>query len=292
MNRTIGSINPGNTESVGFLSVVRSLPNSITTMVGHFVFLDQVPLKHYTAEEFKAGMKSYGITAHPHRGIATMSYVLQGPIEHYDSAGHRGRVDRGGLQWMKAGTGIVHEEVIVVEEQQTHVSLNGLQFWINLPAKQKAEAPDYMAVQSEDVPVISLNNGNSSIRVLIGELEGRVSLVPRYAELFLYHLILEEGVSYQFDSHPEHELAATVINGKATVNGETLQSSELMLFDKKGSTVSITGNSKLPTDIFLFGGDPYLEPVAIQGPFVMNTDTELQQAFSDYQQGNYGKIPS
>lgn len=290
MNRTISSIYPGLKDSVGFLSVVRSLPNPITRMVGHFIFLDQLPLTHYTTEAFKAGIKALGVSAHPHRGIATMTYVLQGPVEHHDSAGHRGRVGNGGLQWMKAGTGIVHDEVILVDDDESEMSINGMQFWINLPAAQKAEAPDYLAVQSEDIPSIALDDDRGSIRVLVGELDGVEAVVPRYAKLFLFHLILKPGKSHQLDTSQIDELAAVVANGRAHINDRSVNNSELALFTKEGSNVLVVNDSDADVDVLLFGGDHYNEPVAMQGPFVMNTQDELQQAFSDYQSGKYGTI--
>lgn len=290
MNRAINTIYPGQKDSVGFLSVVRSLPNPITSMVGHFVFLDQLPLKHYTTEEFKTGIAALGVSAHPHRGIATVSYVLQGPVDHYDSAGHQGRVGIGGLQWMKAGTGIVHDEVIVVDDSQAEMSLNGMQFWINLPAAQKSEAPDYMAVQSENIPVISLDNERGSIRILIGDLAGTEAAVPRYADMFLFHLILKPGKTHQLEVVPSHELAAVVVNGHAIINELAVSTSELAIFSAEGSTVTITNDTDNDIDVFLFGGEPYREPVAMQGPFVMNTQVELQQALADYRSGKYGTI--
>lgn len=290
MIRSISAIYPGEAEAVGFLSVVRSLPNPLTSMIGHFVFLDQLPLKRYTTEEFKAGMDAMGVSAHPHRGIATMTYVLKGPVEHFDSAGHHGTVGEGGLQWMKAGTGVVHDEVILVDEYSAEMTVNGMQFWINLPAAQKAEAPAYLALQSSDIPDITLPENRGSMRVLVGELDGVSAEVPRYADLFLYHLALKPGKSHVFEISAEHELAVVVANGTATVNGDTVAASELALFAQDGSTVPIANDTGGDIDVFLFGGEPYREPVVMQGPFVMNTQGEIRQAYSDYQSGKYGKI--
>lgn len=193
MNRQIAMVQKGEPECIGFFPIIRSLPSRQMRMVGHFTFLDQMPLKTYPTQEFKEGVLKMGDGSHPHRGIATFTYLLKGGVEHFDSAGHHGIVNEGGIQWMKAGNGIVHEEVIVVDDNEATVSLNGMQFWINLPAKNKAESPDYMAVQNEDIPEIELPSGVGSVRVLVGEYEGAVSPIPTYSELFNYHIRINKG---------------------------------------------------------------------------------------------------
>ena len=271
MNRKISMISKGQPEHIGFFPIVRSLPSSEMTMVGHFTFLDQMPLKTYPTQEFKDGVAKMGDTSHPHRGIATFTYLLKGGVEHFDSAGHHGIVGEGGIQWMKAGNGIVHEEVIVVDDDKPTVSLNGLQFWINLPAKNKAENPDYMAVQNEDIPEITLPDGVGSVRVLIGEYAGETSPIPTYSELFNYHIKINAGQTFTTQVDEGHEAALVLAKGSALVNGEPVALSELLAFKNEGETIVIENNSDEAIDVLLFGGEPYTESVVMSGPFIMNS---------------------
>ncbi len=282
----------GHPEKMGFMSIIRSLPNRFVDTVGHFVFLDQMPFQTFNTEWLKNELKStkYGDFAHPHRGIATVSYIIKGTVEHFDSAGNHGILQDGGIQWMKAGNGIIHDEIIHPNTNSQTSKQLGMQFWINLPAKNKIEKPDYMVIQTKDIPEIILPNNKGKIKVLIGKLDAIESIIPTYSDIFLYHLELKSGKSHTFTVKKDNESALTLIKGKAVVNNNDIPANELLVFDKKGETIEIVNNSNEDIDVILFGGEPYTETIAFGGPYVMNSQVEIAQANTDYYAGKYGEI--
>jgi len=282
----------GHTENVGFMSVIRSLPNRFVDTVGHFVFLDQMPYQNNETEWLKKEIASVkqGDFAHPHRGIATLSYIIKGTVEHYDSAGNHGIVHDGGMQWMKAGSGIIHDEIIHTKENSPTTEQLGMQFWINLPAKHKADNPEYMAIQGSDIPKIILPENKGEIRVLIGKLEELESKIPTYSKLFLYHLQLNGKQSHSIAIGKKDESAIALIRGEALINGTDAGLSDFLVFDREGDTLEITNKDDTVMDIMIFGGEPYTDIIAFGGPYVMNSQKEIGIANQDYYAGKYGTI--
>src|SRR5262249_24570638 len=151
MKKKISFATKGHRADIGEYKINRILPDAHIQAVGSFVFLDHLmPSKHLASEPAKV---VNGRGAHPHRGIATLTYIINGEADHYDSAGHHAKVNSGGIQWMKAGNGIIHDEAVNVDRQANDLLTHALQFWINLPSKQKAEPPEYLPVSASDVPV-------------------------------------------------------------------------------------------------------------------------------------------
>lgn len=178
------------------------LPNRYADKIGPFVFLD------YIARKEKEVVHKNGMGAHPHRGIATLTYILQGEVEHFDSAGNRGKIYSGGMQWMKAGNGVIHDESLNYDSQTDSKFVHGFQFWINLPSKNKAEKPEHIAIQAEDVPVKELRGSSGWIKVLVGSYEELTTKIPNYSEQFLYHIHLETGIIFSVNLKDKFEVAA------------------------------------------------------------------------------------
>ncbi|MCF6297557.1 MAG: pirin family protein, partial [Flavobacteriaceae bacterium] len=231
-----------------------------------------------------------GSFAHPHRGIATLSYIIKGTVEHYDSAGNHGIVHHGGMQWMKAGNGIVHDEIIHVKKNSAITEQLGMQFWINLPAKNKTDKPEYMVIQSADIPEIVLPKNKGKIKIIVGEFEKFKSKIPTDSKLFLYHLELNGGQSHSISIDKGDESAIALIRGKAVINGTEVAQSDFLVFDKEGDAIEIANKSNEMIDIMIFGGEPYTETIAFGGPYVMNSQAEIAQANTDFYAGKYGKI--
>ncbi|HEV7783486.1 MAG TPA: pirin family protein, partial [Chitinophagaceae bacterium] len=186
MKKKISFTTQGQRADIGEYIINRILPNRYADAVGPFVFLDHaLPIKHSPDETIKV---VNGKGAHPHRGIATLTYILNGEADHHDSKGHQERVRSGGAQWMKAGNGIIHDEVLNVDPQTTDLLTHAFQFWINLPSKQKAEPPEYLAVQASDVPQQMLPDKGGWIKVIVGKYENLASKIPNYSKQFLYHI--------------------------------------------------------------------------------------------------------
>lgn len=284
--KRINSIYKARPDMVGNMEIFRSLPNRQTRAVGPIVFLDHMPEKYTPATTPKLPDGSF---AHPHRGIATFSYLIKGELFHMDSYGNKGLVSDGGIQWMNAGNGIIHDEHFSVDFQKRGGLMHGMQFWVNLPAKQKAEPPEYMAVQSDELPIIDLPEGNGKLKVLLGAFEGKASKIPTYSEQFIYHITMKANSSYAFPTTAGMEYGMYLATGNVEVNEEQIQDREFVSFDTDGSgiTFKTTDND---IDILLFGGEPYTEPVMMQGPFVMNSAEGIAQAYNDYHYGKYGEI--
>ncbi|WP_207533569.1 pirin family protein [Desertivirga arenae] len=285
MEKRIAAVYGGTDALVGELKVNRVLPNRYIHAVGPFVFLDHIyPYNQYPTTP----SPNDGKFAHPHRGIATFSYLFNGELEHFDSAGNHGIVKAGGAQWMKAGNGVIHDEGFTPEFQQKGGVFHGLQFWINLPSENKAEDPAYFGLQSEDVPELSITGG--TIRVIIGEFEGKSSPVQTYTPHFIYHIQLDPQSEYIFGAEMGLEYAIFLPAEGISVNSQVFAKSELLAFEEAGDEIHLANKGSGKGHIILFGGAPYEEPIVAEGPFVMNTRGEIAEAYSGFFNGHYGKI--
>ena len=287
MEKNISASYGGVNSTVGELLVNRLIPNRYIQAVGPFIFLDhlypvvQTPGKPHPPK---------GDFAHPHRGITTLSYVFSGGLEHFDSRGHHGIVSEGGLQWMKAGNGIIHDEQISPALREKGGTLHALQFWINLPAADKAGDPEYMALPSEQVPEIRLPDQAGAIRILVGELGDKVSPLKTFTRQFLYHIKLRPKSTFTLDALPGMEYAAFIPDSEVSISGTKYGNSELVVFGDEGTAITLSSTCITGSDLLLFGGEPYSEPIVAQGPFVMNTHAEISLAYKDFFNGKYGVI--
>jgi len=288
MQRKISFISQGRRADIGEYKINRILPNRYAEAVGPFVFLDHLmPAKHSPNEPPNV---VNGTGAHPHRGIATLTYILNGEADHFDSAGHHAKVKSGGVQWMKAGNGIVHDEAVNVDSLANDLLTHALQFWINLPSKQKAESPDYLPVQASEVPKQILNDNAGWLKVIAGQYENLVSKIPTYSKQFLYHIHLNGGKYVSIKTEQEWDYAAFLPLNNAEINNAELNERDFLLFGKGQGSIEIRNTGQSPTDIILFGGEPYTEPIIAYGPFVMNTQQEIAKAYTDFHEGKYGQI--
>jgi redox-sensitive bicupin YhaK (pirin superfamily) len=284
MKKKISFSGKGERADIGEITIHRMLPNRCTNAVGPFVFLDHMgPL--ILTKEIKAGTG-----AHPHRGIATLTYVLSGEGEHYDSAGNHAIVRSGGIQWMKAGSGIIHDEIAKPNSGTDNMYMHGFQFWINLPSKIKTEKPAYMGVPANEVPESILPDNSGWLKVIIGSYKELKSKIPNYSEQFLYHIHLESDKQFSVSFPGKTEVAAFLPTQNATLNDTEFQAGEFVGFDREAGGINIKNTSKEAIDILLFGGEHYDESIVAMGPFVMNTEHEISQAYNDFYAGKYGKI--
>jgi redox-sensitive bicupin YhaK (pirin superfamily) len=288
MKKNIIFTTSGHRADVGEMEVYRMLPNYQLESVGPFVFLDHVPLsKHDPDEPLKA---VNGSGAHPHRGIATLTYILNGEADHHDSKGHQAIVNSGGAQWMKAGNGIIHDEVLNVDSKTDDLVSHGFQFWINLPSKQKAEPAEYLPIQANEIPKKLLDDNAGWIKVIAGNYEGLVSKIPSYSKQFLYHIHVEAGKQFVLLTEGDMEYAAFLPLQDVMINDVSLGKGEFIAFDSSDGNIEIKGNLGSAVDVLLFGGEKYNEPIVFGGPFVMNSQAEIAQAYRDFHLGKYGNI--
>jgi len=285
MKKQISFSGAGQRADIGEMKIFRILPNRYADAVGPFVFLDHIAPTLQTSSNKRTG-------AHPHRGIATLTYVLNGEDEHFDSAGNYAAVNSGGVQWMKAGSGIIHDESVSADSKSDNKLIHGFQFWINLPAKNKTEKPEYIAVQSDSVPRKSLINESGWIKIIAGEYEDRKSVIPQYSEQFIFHIHLNPGKQFTLNNLDNLETAAFLPLENAFLNDREFQKGEFIEFETGDGIIEIKNNGEIATDIILFGGERYPEPIVAQGPFVMNSHQQIAEAYKDFYAGKYGEIKS
>jgi redox-sensitive bicupin YhaK (pirin superfamily) len=218
-----------------------------------------------------------GFPQHPHRGFQTVTYMLEGKMGHKDSVGNTGVIEDGGLQWMNAGKGIIHEEM----PQQTQGRMRGFQLWVNLPASEKMSAPGYQDIPSAQIPEVTLNK--AMVRVLAGhfnDVEGPVKTQAIHPQFLDLHLQAQSSVSWE--TVPTHNGFVYVYEGQLSIGNESLHKGQLgvLNFDE-----SITLSASSETKAIFVSGEPINEPIVQYGPFVMNTEAEIHQAIKDYQSG-------
>lgn len=274
----------GQRADIGPIEIYRLVSNPFVEQVGHFVFLDYIAPFTPPAKQLNPDF------AHPHRGIATLTYILEGEAEHYDSRGHRGTVHSGGVQWMKAGNGIIHNEVVGADSTAHGKLMHGFQFWINLPAEEKKKNPEYMALNSEEMPLLPLENNAGTLKVVVGEYGGQTSRIPTYAQQYLYHIQLQAGKSFTFPTKEGLEYAIFLPQNDLTINDVLYEAGDLIGFEEKEGNIEMTNTSKETVECMLFGGEKYTEPYVAYGPFVMSSQEEIRAAYADYRKGKYGEM--
>jgi redox-sensitive bicupin YhaK (pirin superfamily) len=274
----------GQRADIGDLAIYRILANRYADAVGPFVFLDHIVPKIQT----KINKKGTG--AHPHRGIATITYILNGEDEHFDSAGNYAMVHSGGVQWMNAGNGIIHDETLNYDSETDSKLTHAFQFWVNLPSKFKAEKPGYLAIQANEVPYKTLPDGKGWIKVIVGSFEDLSSAIPDYSEQFLYHIHLEPNTSFITEFAEKLEVAVYLPERPAFLNDEKFNAGDFIEFDREEGTIELRNENQDACDFLIFGGEHYQEPIVAEGPFIMNSHLEIANAYKDFYNGNYGKI--
>jgi quercetin 2,3-dioxygenase len=239
---------------------------------------------------FEPSAQPRGVDWHPHRGFETVSIAYEGEVEHEDSAGNRGRIGPGDVQWMTAGAGILHKEMHGRSLSERGGNFELVQLWVNLPAKSKMTAPGYQTLLDGDIPAVTLPGGGR-VRVIAGAFEGVNGPAKTFTPINLWDLRLPAGASVKLRLPKGNTTALFVLKGKALLNAtQAANEAELALFERDGEEISV--KAETATTILVLDGKPIDEPVIGYGPFVMNTQQEIRQAIADYQEGRLGSIPA
>lgn len=240
--------------------------------------------------QFEPTSNVRGVGQHPHRGFETVTIVYKGQVAHRDSTGQGGIIGDGDVQWMTAASGILHEEFHSEEFSRAGGMLDMVQLWVNLPAKDKMSAPGYQAIEDKHIPRVPLPNGAGELRVIAGEYGGNKGPAHTFSPMHVWDLHLKAGVPLQLPAPNGWNTAVTVLHGAVTVNEGTMaKEAELVVLDRSGEGLALQASSD--SVVLLLSGEPIDEPVVGHGPFVMNTQEEIEQAFQDFTRGKFGQIP-
>ena len=241
--------------------------------------------------EFAPGTRPPGVGSHPHRGFETVTIVYKGEVEHRDSTGNGGVIGPGDVQWMTAASGILHEEFHSEAFARSGGPLEMVQLWVNLPAKDKMAAPGYQGIVDRDIPDLALKDDAGRLRLIAGEFDGKRGPAHTFTPIDVWDIRLNAGKSTTLDLHPGRNTALVVLHGAVEVNGQdVVREGQLALFERDGSSIRLEANNDAV--LLVLSGEPIDEPIVGHGPFVMNTDAEIHQAFVDFQSGKFGRMPA
>ena len=277
---------PGSQHVVGDGFHVRNLfpSNDLDRELSPFVMLDYAGPTFYPATDTPRG-----VGEHPHRGFETVTIVYQGLVAHRDSAGNSGVIGPGDVQWMTAASGIVHEELHEKEWAKRGGTLQAIQLWVNLPKSSKMSPPGYQTIVNDQIPVVQLDGGAGSLRVIAGSVGGAKGPAKTFTPIELYDVRLRAGHSMPLQIPNGYNVGLLILSGQASVEGaHRLSEADLAVFASTGESVTIIAEED--ATILVMAGEAIDEPVARYGPFVMNTKAELIQAMNDYQAGKMGHL--
>ncbi|MFC3550599.1 pirin family protein [Lysobacter cavernae] len=239
--------------------------------------------------QFAPAAQPRGVGQHPHRGFETVTIVYEGEVEHRDSTGAGGKIGPGDVQWMTAASGILHEEFHSHDFTRSGGTLEMVQLWVNLPAKDKMAVPGYQTLLDAEIPVVDLPGGAGTLRVIAGEYAGQRGPARTFTAMDVWDLRLRQGHSTDFELPEGRTLALVVLRGTVLVNGsQVAREAQLVMLDRAGRGVAIEANSD--ATVLLLSGEPIEEPIVGYGPFVMNTQEEIAQAIQDFNSGQFGQM--
>jgi len=255
-----------------------------TKRISPFLLLD-----YAAPTRFEPTTKRRGVGEHPHRGFETVTIVYDGEVEHRDSTGGGGVIGRGDVQWMTAGSGIVHQEFHSEKYAKAGGPFEMVQLWVNLPAKDKMAPPGYQPITDEQIPVAPLPGDAGSVRVIAGEYGGRKGPARTFTPMNVWDVRLDAGKTAELAQPEGWTVQVVVLAGVVQVNGDTiLRAAQMATLSTGGGGVSIEANNE--AKILLLAGEPIDEPVVGYGPFVMNTREEIVQAIDDFNSGKFGRV--
>lgn len=282
--RTIKKIHKAHYAPIGDLITFSPLPSRELQMIDPFLFLN-----HHGPQKYKPNNNGLPFGPHPHRGMETVTFILEGDIMHKDTRGHESVINAGGIQWMTAGKGLIHAEVSSDDFKKNGGDLEILQLWLNLPKSRKMAEPFYKGLQKEEIPSILLDDGKVKINLIAGNWENndtKAAFEPE-TEILLSTIFFQQGGKLEVHVPTDHNIFFYVIRGFLFVNNDRIDPLNLVEFNNDHEKLKIEAETDA---VLLFGhAKPFSEPVVAQGPFVMNTEEEIREAYEDYRKGRFGK---
>lgn len=279
--RTIKEIHKAHYHPIADLITYNPLPSPRLNQIDPFIFLN-----HHGHQVYKPNNNGLPFGPHPHRGMETVTFILEGDIMHKDSGGHESVIEAGGVQWMTAGSGLIHAEVSSSKFKKEGGELEILQLWVNLPAKYKMTEPRYIGLQKDEITTFSMDNGQVKVQLIAGNLGEYKGSFETLTPIFMSTIYLNEGAIVTKEIPSDENIFFYVVRGKVKVMGEEVNYRNLIEFENNGDNISFQATEDAV--VILGHAKPFNEPMVAQGPFVMNTQQEIMQAYRDYQMGKFG----
>ena len=284
-NRTIKSILYGQPMDMGGMPIRQPFPSNKAEQIDPFLLLHHADVK----VPVHMDTNHAGVGPHPHRGFSPVSFIFKGGVHHRDSRGNNNIVYAGGTQWMNAGMGMIHSERPPADIHEIGGRQELIQLWVNTPAKHKMDTPSYYPLTAEETPVVISTDGLTKVNIIAGELNGVKGPIVPLSPVNTFTAEMKKGAKYFFAIPSSHNAFIYITNGKLKVTGDgEVDDKYVAVFNNDGEGFELEAQED--THLFIGTGEPLNEPVASHGPFVMNNQTELMEAFRDYQVGKMGVL--
>ena len=249
-----------------------------------FILLD-----YNSTYNFPPSDKPKGVGVHPHKGFETVTIAYKGKVAHHDSSGGGGVIGEGDVQWMTAANGVLHKEHHEEEWSKTGGDFQMVQLWVNLPAKDKKSNPKYQAIKYEDIHRYQLENNAGTIEIIAGEYKGTKGVASTFTPIHMFNAKLNKGGKADFEFPAHYNTTVLVIEGQVIINNQDeVPTDHMALMANDGETFKIEATED--AIVLILSGEPINEPIAAHGPFVMNTQQELIEAFNDFNNGKFGYL--
>ena len=281
-SRTVAATHAAFRDDIADLVTRRPVPGPRVQQVDPFLFLN-----HHGPQVYPPANRGLPFGPHPHRGFETVTFILAGSLAHSDSGGHESIIEAGGVQWMTAGSGLIHAELSPEAFKRDGGPMEILQLWVNLPARLKMTQPRYIGVQQPEIPAIDLPNGGGTLNLISGQFGGRSGPIPSLTGVFMSIVRLKAGARAELPAPRGRSVFLYVVDGAGSIGGTAYERWQLVQLNDDGDQVSIDATAD--TVLLLGHADPIGEPVVAHGPFVMNTREEIAEAVRDYQAGLFNR---
>lgn len=284
-NRSVKAILYAHPFDMGGMPIRQPFPTNQVEQIDPFILLHHaiVPIPK------ERDPKHTGVGPHPHRGFSPVTFIFEGGVHHQDSRGNNNTIYKGGIQWMNAGMGIIHSERPPADIQEIGGKQEIIQMWINTPASHKMDEPAYIPLTAEEIPTAFFDQQRIKVCVQSGNVLGVEGPIKAYTEINSATLFFEAGAGISIPLNAKHNAFIYLLDGQVSLAGHGIvEAKHAVYFANDGEQISITANSS--TRILLMSGMPINEKMVSHGPFVMNSETQLMEAFRDYQMGKMGVL--
>lgn len=267
------------------VSTIFSMHSEEVESISPFLMMD-----HAAPKYFPPTRKKLGVGEHPHRGFETVTFAIKGEVEHRDSGGGGGTITTGGVQWMTAGSGVVHDEFHSRNFSQKGGDFEMIQLWVNLPSKFKMISPRYQSLEAADFPVLDGANQEITVKVIAGSFGTVKSPVKTFSPINMYELNGPANAKLEIPLAEGSNTLVFQLSGRSSIEEKLLNKGNLAILSRLGNSLNLELEEE--SKVMILNGEPLGEPVAAHGPFVMNTRQELMEAFRDFQEGKMGQLVS